>query len=64
MKIKKEKSLTEKKVLVLIVAYNAEKTITRLLDRFPKETLDRVNEIIIADDASSDPTLALAQSFK
>ncbi len=59
-----KKSSGEKKVLVLIVAYNAEKTITLLLDRFPKDALNRVDEIIVADDASSDPTAALAQAYK
>lgn len=54
----------EKKILVLIVTYNAEKTIGKLLDRFPKETINRVNEIIIADDASQDSTYDIANDYK
>ncbi|MEK6878753.1 MAG: glycosyltransferase, partial [Nanoarchaeota archaeon] len=64
MKNKKENKKEDKKILVLIVAYNAEKTIGKLLDKFPKENLNRVNEIIIADDASSDSTSILAQEYK
>jgi len=56
--------MKKQKVLVLVVAYNAEKTIAKLLDRFPKEALKRVNEILIADDASSDSTSKLAEWYK
>jgi glycosyltransferase involved in cell wall biosynthesis len=53
-----------KKILVLVVAYNAEKTISTLLDRFDKKTLDRVDEILIADDASKDNTSKVAEWYK
>ena len=56
--------IKNKKILILIVAYNAEKTIKKLLERFPKETLDQVDEILLADDASTDQTKALADEYK
>lgn len=54
----------KKKVLAFVVAYNAEKTITQVLDSFSKNTLKEINEILIADDESSDQTLLIAQNYK
>lgn len=54
----------KKKVLVLAVSYNAEATIVKLLDRFPKAAIDRVDEILIADDASKDDTSVVAEWYK
>src|SRR3989344_3903874 len=52
------------KVLILVVAYNAENTIKKLLDRIPKETLEVTSEILIADDSSQDKTSELALEYK
>lgn len=54
----------KKKVLVLVVAYNAESTISKLLDRFDKKTLDHVDEVLLADDASKDNTAKVAGWYK
>lgn len=59
----------KKKILVLVVAYNAEKTISKLLDRFDKETLDHVDEILLANDAPKegtprDNTAKIAEHYK
>lgn len=54
----------KKKVLIFIVAYNAELTLERLLQRFPKNVISYVEEIILADDASSDRTFEVALSYK
>lgn len=56
-------AIDKKKIMVLVVAYNAEKTITKLLDRFPKETLSKVDEIIVADDCSKDNTSEIAKMY-
>jgi glycosyltransferase involved in cell wall biosynthesis len=47
-----------KKVIVVMPAYNAEKTLERTLDDIPP---DWVDEIILTDDASRDGTVALAR---
>jgi glycosyltransferase involved in cell wall biosynthesis len=49
-----------KKVVVVMPAYNAEKTLERTLDDIPKEWVD---EIILTDDASRDGTVALARKL-
>lgn len=52
------------KIMVLIVAYNAEKTVSRLLDRLSPRTIAGVEEILLADDASHDGTAAVAEEYK
>ena len=50
--------MRDKKVIVVMPAYNAEKTLERTLDDIPREWVD---EIVLTDDASSDGTVALAR---
>lgn len=50
----------QKKVIVVMPAYNAEKTLQRTLDDIPR---DWVDEIILTDDASRDGTVALAREL-
>jgi glycosyltransferase involved in cell wall biosynthesis len=47
-----------KKVVVVMPAYNAEKTLERTLADIPREWVD---EILLVDDASADGTVALAR---
>ena len=49
-----------RKVIVVMPAYNAEKTLRRTLDDIP---MDWVDEIILVDDGSRDATVALARSL-
>jgi glycosyltransferase involved in cell wall biosynthesis len=49
-----------KKVIVVMPAYNAEKTLERTLDDIPR---DWVDDIILVDDASGDGTVALAKKL-
>jgi glycosyltransferase involved in cell wall biosynthesis len=49
-----------KKVVVVMPAYNAEKTLERTLDDIPR---DWVDEIILVDDCSKDGTVALARKL-
>ncbi len=56
--------MKKEKVLILVVAYNAEKTIIKLLDRLPKETINNLDEILIADDASVDSTSKIVEWYK
>jgi len=48
----------DKKVIVVMPAYNAEKTLERTLNDIPREWVD---EIILVDDCSKDGTVALAR---
>lgn len=49
-----------KKVVVVLPAYNAEKTLVATLDDIPREWID---EILLVDDASRDKTVELARSL-
>jgi len=49
-----------KKIIVVMPAYNAEKTLKRTLDDIP---MDWVDEILLVDDASRDGTVALARKL-
>jgi glycosyltransferase involved in cell wall biosynthesis len=48
--------LAGKRVLIFIVAYNAEKTISSVLQRIPEELRCRDVEVLIIDDSSKDET--------
>ncbi|MBN1221867.1 MAG: glycosyltransferase family 2 protein [Candidatus Aminicenantes bacterium] len=50
----------EKKVVVVMPAYNAEKTLKRTLDDIP---MDWVDDILLTDDCSQDNTVELAKSL-
>lgn len=50
----------EKKVIVVLPAYKAEKTLERTLKDIP---VDLVDEIILCDDASPDNTVAIAKKL-
>lgn len=50
----------KKKVIVIMPAYNAEKTLERTVADIPKEWID---EIILVDDASQDGTVDLARKL-
>ena len=49
-----------KKVIVVMPAYNAEKTLERTLDDIPREWVD---EILLVDDVSRDGTVELARKL-
>ena len=44
------------KIGVLIVAYNAEGTLARVLDRIPSDFAQQIDSILVCDDASTDNT--------
>ncbi|MDE1145714.1 MAG: glycosyltransferase family 2 protein [Azospirillaceae bacterium] len=52
--------LHDKKVAVVLPAYNAEKTLRQTYDEIPKDIVD---DIILTDDASSDATVRLARDL-
>ena len=51
----------EKNICIIIISYNAEKTIELLINDIPK---DFVDSIIVGDDASTDNTLEILGKFK
>lgn len=44
------------KIGILIVAYNAENTLVKVLDRIPVDFLKQIDAILVCDDASTDDT--------
>jgi len=54
----------EVKIGILIVAYNAVTTLVSVLKRNPPEAWERVSEVVVFDDASSDHTYELAVGYK
>jgi glycosyltransferase involved in cell wall biosynthesis len=52
--------ILNKKVVVVLPAYNAEKTLQNTYDEIPKDIVD---EIILVDDASNDNTFVLAKNI-
>ncbi|MBL7129556.1 MAG: glycosyltransferase [Ignavibacteria bacterium] len=53
-----------KKIGILIVAYNAVTTLSKVLDRIPKNVLEEIDEIAVFDDASKDETYMLSVGYK
>jgi len=49
-----------KKIIVVLPAYNAEKTLKQTIDEIP---FDLVDEFVVVDDASTDKTVDLANSL-
>jgi len=49
---------------VIIVAYNAASTLARVLDRLPTEFCDRVEAILVSDDASEDATYLVGLGYQ
>jgi glycosyltransferase involved in cell wall biosynthesis len=52
--------IKDKKIIVVLPAYNAEKTLLATLNEIP---FDIVDDIILVDDCSSDKTIEIAKSF-
>jgi len=52
--------INKHKIIVLLPAYNAEKTLITTLNDIP---LDIVDDVVLVDDYSSDRTIEVAQSF-
>jgi glycosyltransferase involved in cell wall biosynthesis len=49
---------------ILVVAYNAESTLTQVLDRIPPEFHDQIHEVIVSDDSSTDGTFEVGEAYK
>jgi 2-polyprenyl-3-methyl-5-hydroxy-6-metoxy-1,4-benzoquinol methylase len=53
-----------KKIGILIVAYNAATTLNKVLDRIPANVYDEIDEIAVFDDASKDNTYMVSIGYK
>ena len=53
--------LNNKKIVVVMPAYNAEKTLRKTYDEIPKDVVD---DIILTDDNSGDKTVEIAKDLK
>jgi glycosyltransferase involved in cell wall biosynthesis len=53
------------RVLIFVIAYRAESTLERVLDRIPTSLYDAFDcEILVVDDASADRTFAIGRTWK
>ena len=52
------------RIMVLVVAYDAESTLPRVLDRIPPDVLAKVEQIVVFDDASRDSTYQVGQRYR
>jgi glycosyltransferase involved in cell wall biosynthesis len=55
---------SKKKVLIFIVAYNAEKTVESVLSRIPVKDLPPGTEVLVIDDCSTDKTFEMASASR
>jgi len=55
----------QKRLLIFVIAYRAEKTLTWVLSRIPQTTFEALDcEILIVDDASTDRTFEIGHEWK
>jgi glycosyltransferase involved in cell wall biosynthesis len=54
----------KKRVLIFVVAYNAERTIQDVIRRIPSSLAEHETEILIIDDSSHDDTFAVAHAYE
>jgi glycosyltransferase involved in cell wall biosynthesis len=48
--------LNSSKIAILVVAYNAEDTLHKVLDRIPQDFVNKIAVVLVCDDASTDST--------
>jgi glycosyltransferase involved in cell wall biosynthesis len=56
--------MTNKKIAIFVIAYNAEKTLKWVIDRIPQDVKDKVAEIFVFDDHSPDRTYEVGLEHK
>jgi glycosyltransferase involved in cell wall biosynthesis len=52
------------KIGILIVAYNAQDTLAKVLDRIPSDFVKQIDAILVCDDASTDDTHKVGLSYQ
>ncbi len=56
--------MAEKRIGILVVAYNAASTLASVLDRIPRSFVPRISRIIVNDDFSSDATYLVGLGYQ
>ncbi len=56
--------MSEPRIGILVVAYNAAGTLAGVLDRIPEDFRPRITTVLIGDDASSDSTHLVAMGYQ
>ncbi len=56
--------VSQKRIGIFVIAYNAAERLPRTVDRIPPAVMDRVEEIFVFDDSSSDDTYRAALDYK
>jgi glycosyltransferase involved in cell wall biosynthesis/ubiquinone/menaquinone biosynthesis C-methylase UbiE len=57
-------SIEQKRIGILVVAYNAASTLARVLDRIPDEIRPDIEEVIVSDDHSDDSTYLVGLGYQ
>jgi len=52
-----------KRIGIFVIAYNAETTLSSVLDRIPPTIIEKTTEIFVIDDCSTDGTYKVGQSY-
>jgi glycosyltransferase involved in cell wall biosynthesis len=52
------------KIVILVVAYNAEETLKSVLDRIPESFVPSISVVLVCDDASTDGTSDTASEYR
>lgn len=53
-----------KKIVIFIVAYNAQSTLIKVLERIPSSIMEIISEIFVFDDCSRDDTYDVGKKYK
>ena len=56
--------MSSKRIGILVVAYNAESTLTSVLGRISPEIMAKIEQVMVFDDASQDETYRIARSYQ
>ena len=56
--------MAQPRIAILVVAYNAEATLAQVLDRVPTAIWEKVEEVIVFDDASQDQTFDVGRDYQ
>ena len=57
-----QSAMTQMRIGVLVVAYNAAQTLASVLDRLPPTFRRRVDQVLVSDDASEDAHVSRSAS--